>query len=73
MHRRLANIEAALGLNKDQSSRSRDQYHAVDDGDSDDDAFRGIWAAAAYLQSTTRPPKEKEAWSHAVVKKIWLS
>lgn len=35
--------------------------------------FHGVWAAAAYLKETTRPPQSSNLWSRTVIKQLWLS
>ncbi|KAH7336457.1 hypothetical protein BKA65DRAFT_34448 [Rhexocercosporidium sp. MPI-PUGE-AT-0058] len=70
---RLDAIEALLGIvSSSQPVLDDDVSLQIPDTESPE-PFGGVWAAAAHLKLTTRPPQGSKIWSRAVIKQLWLS
>ena len=68
---RLEKIEALLGI-------ASPAQHSVNDDvalrpTEADSPFHGVWSTASYLKEATRPTQPPNAWTHPVVKQLWLS
>ncbi|PVH78178.1 hypothetical protein DL98DRAFT_255716 [Cadophora sp. DSE1049] len=70
---RLAAIEALLGIVSSSQPVWDDDVSLQTPDTESESPFAGVWAAAAYLKLTTRPPQSSRIWSRAVIKQLWLS
>ncbi|KAH7409149.1 hypothetical protein BKA64DRAFT_388555 [Cadophora sp. MPI-SDFR-AT-0126] len=70
---RLAAIEALLGIVSSSQPVLDDDVSLQTPDTESESLFSGVWAAAAHLKLTTRPPQSSRIWSRAVIKQLWLS
>ncbi|KAH6711205.1 hypothetical protein BKA61DRAFT_695196 [Leptodontidium sp. MPI-SDFR-AT-0119] len=70
---RLDAIEALLGIVSSSQPVLDDDVLLQPPDTESPDPFGGVWAAAAHLKLTTRPPQTSRIWSRAVIKQLWLS